>query len=56
VFYLDHEITICEGEKLTGTLACKPNATNRRDLDITITYEHNGKWQQTKGSMEYKMR
>ena len=56
VFYLDKEITICQGEKLTGTLTCKPNAQNRRDLDITISYKHNGKWQQSSGSMSYKMR
>ena len=56
VFYLDKEITICKGEKIKGTLSCKPNETNRRDLDITITYEHNGQWQQCKGKMDYKMR
>ena len=56
VFYLDQEITIVKGEKLTGKLSCRPNAKNRRDLDITISYKHNGKWQQASGSMEYKMR
>lgn len=56
VFYLPEEITICEGERLKGTLSCRPNKGNRRDLDITISYEHNGKWQQAKGQMEYKMR
>jgi protein arginine N-methyltransferase 1 len=56
VFYLDQEITIVKGEKLKGKLSCKPNSNNRRDLDIAISYKHDGKWQQATGSMEYKMR
>jgi len=56
VFYLPEELTICQGEILRGTLSCKPNAGNPRDLDITITYKHDGKWQQAEGKLDYKMR
>lgn len=51
VFYTPSTITISEGEKINGTLACAPNARNNRDLDITIGYTAGG--QTTK--VEYKM-
>ena len=39
VFYTKETITIHEGEQITGTLACAPNARNNRDLDIKISWE-----------------
>ena len=39
VFYLEDVITICAGETITGTLSCKPNDSNPRDLDITYSFE-----------------
>lgn len=30
MFYLEDTIAICKGETLTGTLSCKPNASNPR--------------------------
>jgi protein arginine N-methyltransferase 1 len=51
VFYTPSTVTISEGEKITGTLSCAPNARNNRDLDITIEYT-SGK-QTTK--VDYKM-
>ncbi|KAI0249591.1 S-adenosyl-L-methionine-dependent methyltransferase [Lactifluus subvellereus] len=38
VFYTPETLTISEGEKIVGEVACAPNARNNRDLDITISY------------------
>jgi len=38
VFYTTQTIMVSEGEQITGTLTCSPNARNNRDLDITIEY------------------
>lgn len=38
VFYTPSTLTISEGEQITGTLTCAPNARNNRDLDITIAW------------------
>ncbi|KAG9316769.1 protein arginine N-methyltransferase [Chiua virens] len=51
VFYTPSTITISEGDKITGTLACAPNARNNRDLDITVEYTASG--EATK--VDYKM-
>ncbi|KAF8840733.1 protein arginine N-methyltransferase [Paxillus ammoniavirescens] len=51
VFYTPSTITISEGEKITGSLVCAPNARNNRDLDITIEYTAGG--ETTK--VDYKM-
>jgi hypothetical protein len=32
VFYLEDTLTVCTGEELGGTLACRPNDKNPRDL------------------------
>ena len=44
---------VSEGEKITGTLKCSPNARNNRDLDITINYILPDGSDET--SMDYKM-
>lgn len=51
VFYTPSTITISEGQKIRGRLACAPNNKNNRDLDITISYETDG----TETTVEYKM-
>ena len=43
VFYTPSTITISQGEKIRGRLACAPNTKNNRDLDITISYETDGR-------------
>ncbi len=43
-----------EGEKITGTLSCAPNARNNRDLDIVIDYEVQGK-ERSRDTVTYKM-
>lgn len=34
---------VCEGETISGVLSCKPNASNPRDLDISLEYHFEGK-------------
>jgi protein arginine N-methyltransferase 1 len=36
-------VQVCEGETIRGTLSCKPNDKNPRDLDITLEYHFEGK-------------
>lgn len=57
VFYLNEVLTVEAGEKVTGTLDCRPNERNRRDLDIGITYklEANEQGRAIQGKCEYKM-
>ena len=59
VFYLKDAITICKGEKITGTLECRPNDKNERDLDVVIEYNFEGKMgpgHTTHARMDYRMR
>jgi len=34
IFYFVDTITVCKGEVIEGTISCKPNENNNRDLDI----------------------
>ncbi|EGO25741.1 hypothetical protein SERLADRAFT_466313 [Serpula lacrymans var. lacrymans S7.9] len=52
VFYTPSTVTISEGEEITGTLTCSPNARNNRDLDITISYQTSNANEKT---VHYKM-
>eukprot|EP00898_Chlorokybus_atmophyticus_P001905 jgi/Chlat1/2715/Chrsp180S02865 len=56
VFYLEDVITICQGETISGTLQCLPNAKNPRDLDIAISYNFKGKRSSYKRTQQYRMR
>jgi protein arginine N-methyltransferase 1 len=57
VFYLRDVLTVEEGEQIKGVLENKPNAKNKRDLDVKISYrvetdDHN---RRAEGLCEYKM-
>lgn len=39
IFYLDDVVSVKQGEKIVGSLACRPNSQNPRELDIEIQYE-----------------
>jgi type I protein arginine methyltransferase len=39
VFYIDDVLTVEAGESIVGILSNKPNSKNKRDLDISISYE-----------------
>jgi len=57
VFYLADVLTVEAGESVSGQLSCRPNASNRRDLDIAMDYkvdtEEAGRV--AEGHCEYKM-
>lgn len=57
VFYLADVLTVEEGETVEGALACRPNDSNRRDLDIVIDYTTSPSDQSrtATGHCEYKM-
>mmetsp|Transcript_24883 Transcript_24883/g.57957 ORF Transcript_24883/g.57957 Transcript_24883/m.57957 type:complete len:261 (-) Transcript_24883:7-789(-) len=46
IFYLEEALTVCLGEVLTGTISCRPNTRNRRDLDIGLTLQFSGQHSQ----------
>ena len=57
IFYLNDPISICEGEEVTGTIACKPNPKNERDLDITLELSFDGTHSQLIDKrVEYRLR
>jgi len=56
VFYIHDVLSIRQNETITGTLSCKPNSKNPRDLDITIDYEFSGSNMQSKDKCHYNMR
>jgi len=43
VFYLHDQLTVEKDETIEGTLTCKPNESNHRDLDFEIAYTFDGK-------------
>lgn len=57
VFYLREVLTVEAGETLYGQLENKPNARNKRDLDISLSYELDcgDPMREAKGKCEYRM-
>jgi protein arginine N-methyltransferase 1 len=56
VFYLKEPIAVNKGETLSGTLKCKPNADNPRDLDIEIRYDFDGEHGSIHFDQPYRLR
>ena len=56
VLYLRNSLTMRAGEQINGTLSCRPNARNPRDLDIEVKYSFNGAYQETSAEQKYYMR
>jgi len=56
IFYLRDALTICEGEEITGQIACEPNKKNPRDLDISMTVKFDGRHSQMNANMQYRLR
>jgi len=56
VLYLENSLTMREGEEIHGTLSCRPNARNPRDLDIDVKYSFKGSYQETEAEQKYFMR
>lgn len=57
VFYLRDVLTVEEEESVSGVLENKPNAKNKRDLDIKLSYtlETRDPIRYAQGECEYKM-
>jgi protein arginine N-methyltransferase 1 len=47
---------VCAGEEIRGTLACKPNEKNPRDLDIAIEYNFEGQHCEAHRTQQFRMR
>jgi cyclopropane fatty-acyl-phospholipid synthase-like methyltransferase len=56
VFYFDGSITAKSGETITGSLECRPNAKNRRDLDFVIGIDFKGELGSHHSKGSYRMR
>jgi protein arginine N-methyltransferase 1 len=56
VFYLKDELTVCEGDVLTGRITSTPNAKNPRDLDINIEYNFVGESMSAAHAQLYRLR
>lgn len=56
IFYLRDPLTVKEGEQMKGSLSCKPNASNDRDLDISIHIKFNGEYSKFNGQIDYNLR
>lgn len=56
IFYMPENLTICEGETLSGELSCKPNKSNCRDLDIGLTLSLRGRHSEVVKHMDYRLR
>ncbi|OLY85263.1 Protein arginine N-methyltransferase 1 [Smittium mucronatum] len=55
VFYTKDTLTIDKGDSITGTLTCRPNGSNPRDLDISIEYNLDNKNQTVSDTCIYRM-
>ncbi|KAK4537359.1 hypothetical protein CDCA_CDCA12G3384 [Cyanidium caldarium] len=56
VFYLDQALIMNAGEAIEGTLACRRNASNPRDLDIGLSYRFRGKKMSARNTLRYRLR
>jgi protein arginine N-methyltransferase 1 len=56
VFYLEDTLSLCDGDKVTGTVETKPNQKNPRDLDITIDINFEGKYEKVHKTQEFLLR
>jgi type I protein arginine methyltransferase len=56
ILYLEDAITVCSGETLSGTLSCKPNLKNRRDLDIGLDLQFDGRYSHVSKKLNFRLR
>jgi len=56
VFYIEDVLNVTEGDVITGSLCCKPNDKNPRDLDIEIKYDYEGKYSKVHKIHDYVLR
>ena len=56
MFYLQNDLTLQTGEEVRGSIECKRNAKNPRDLDICVEYRVDGAISKTSTVQQYRMR
>lgn len=56
IFYLEEPLTVCAGETITGLISCRPNKRNRRDLDISLQLEYQGRHSSANKTIQYRLR
>lgn len=56
IFYLEEDACAEAGESMTGIVRARPNARNRRDLDIEIEYKFQGKHMSVERTQPYRLR
>jgi len=56
VFYFEDVLSMKKGEEITGEFSLKPNATNPRDLDISIQYKFKGEYDTIQATHNYFLR
>jgi protein arginine N-methyltransferase 1 len=52
VFYLKDDLAVNTKDEIKGTISCKPNTNNQRDLDISLSVQHGSSSQ----TQDYLMR
>jgi len=56
VFYLRECLSISKGDTLSGSIKVAPNSKNERDLDIELSVDFHGKYQQLHLTQDYVIR
>jgi len=56
VFYMKDSITIKNNELINGEFTINQNKRNKRDLDLSLSYQFEGELMSTKGKNQYRMR
>eukprot|EP01121_Diplochlamys_sp_Union-15-3_P010419 TRINITY_DN2919_c0_g1_i4.p1 TRINITY_DN2919_c0_g1~~TRINITY_DN2919_c0_g1_i4.p1 ORF type:complete len:209 (-),score=27.20 TRINITY_DN2919_c0_g1_i4:36-662(-) len=56
VFYIHDIVSICNDEFISGSLSCKPNPKNPRDLDIEISISFEGVYGKLNNRHLYQLR
>jgi len=56
VFYLDEVLSVKKGEEIRGEFTCKPGVKNPRDLDIAVTYQFKGQYDNIEKTQQYFLR
>lgn len=55
VFYVNDTMAMAQDEKISGTISVAPNKSNKRDLDVSISFNLDGKHSKISESNHYKM-
>eukprot|EP00003_Mantamonas_plastica_P030339 TRINITY_DN7482_c0_g1_i1.p1 TRINITY_DN7482_c0_g1~~TRINITY_DN7482_c0_g1_i1.p1 ORF type:complete len:345 (-),score=116.48 TRINITY_DN7482_c0_g1_i1:76-1110(-) len=56
VFYLDEALVVYQNDSISGSLSCTQAKGNKRDLDVVIKYDFDGKHGSYHQTMDYKLR